>query len=89
MKLVDKYLGEAKKGFIVQSINTKEYLSNIDTDMDFDHISGEFKRNAKSKSPQAWTKNKKKAMVFPSIGDAEIAIEHSLGNRNLGSIQKA
>jgi len=62
------------KGFIVKSVNTKEYLA----DFDFE-----------GKKQKRWTKDKKGAMVFPDMGSAEKAIEITLGKRTLGAIQKA
>lgn len=87
MDLVSKYLNE-KKGYVVFGTNKKEYLSKFDYDMDFQHLDGVFKQTARSKTPMGWSKDKKKAIVYQSIGDAEIALEYSGLGKKWGSVQK-
>jgi hypothetical protein len=73
MKTYREILTEAK-GFIVKSVNTKEYLKQFDFE---------------GKKQKVWTKDKNSALVFPDMGSAEKAIEITLGKRTLGAIQKA
>jgi hypothetical protein len=87
MDLVNKYLTE-KKGWVVYGTNRKEYLAKFDYDMDFEHLSGEFKQTARSKTPLGWTKDKKKAIVYSDKGDAEIALDYSGLGKKWGSVVK-
>lgn len=72
MNLVEKYLGEGK-GYLVYGMNKKEYLTKFDFD---------------NKVQQGWSKDKKKAMVFPDEGSAREALERTL-TRKFGSVVKA
>lgn len=75
MITMKEYLEKAlteNKGYLVFGNNRKEYLSKFDFE---------------GKYQLGWTKDKKKAMVFPDKGSAKAALDRTLGSK-FGSIIK-
>lgn len=73
--LINKYLGsEISEGFLLKATLTKEYLTKFDFE---------------GKKQKGWSKDKKKAMVFPDRGSVEKALEIlKLDKPGYGSIVK-